>query len=139
MHNAAFRVLELDWTYELLDVSPRELPSAVKRLREADVAGANVTIPHKQAVMQHMDAVDPEAVKARAVTQSSVTAIGWLDQTRTSPPYAPSSRASASNRLTPTWSSSAPVDRLARLRSRWRARTSPSCPGTRKTLTFQAG
>jgi shikimate dehydrogenase len=67
MHNAAFRAVGLDWTYELLDVSPEELPAALKRLREPGVAGANVTIPHKQAVMQQMDAVDPEAVKARAV------------------------------------------------------------------------
>jgi shikimate dehydrogenase len=67
MHNAAFRALDLDWTYELLDVSPRELPEALKRLRQPDAAGANVTIPHKQAVMEHMDAIDPEAVKARAV------------------------------------------------------------------------
>jgi shikimate dehydrogenase len=67
MHNAGFRSLGLDWTYELLDVSPDALPAAVKRLREPDVAGANVTIPHKQAVMQQLDAVDPEAVKARAV------------------------------------------------------------------------
>jgi shikimate dehydrogenase len=67
MHNAGFRSLGLDWTYELLDVSPEELPAALKRLLEPDVAGANVTIPHKQAVMQRMDAVDPEAVKARAV------------------------------------------------------------------------
>jgi shikimate dehydrogenase len=67
MHNAGFRALGLGWTYELLDVSPEKLPAALKRLREPDVAGANVTIPHKQAVMQQMDAVDPEAVKARAV------------------------------------------------------------------------
>ena len=67
MHNAAFRALGLDWTYELLDVPPAELPAALKRLRQPDVAGANVTIPHKQAVMQHMDGLDPEAVKARAV------------------------------------------------------------------------
>jgi shikimate dehydrogenase len=67
MHNAAFHALDLDWTYDLLDVSPGELASALKRLRQPDVAGANVTIPHKQAVMQHMDAIDPEAVKARAV------------------------------------------------------------------------
>jgi shikimate dehydrogenase len=67
MHNAAFRALGLDWTYELLDVTPGELPAALKRLRQPDVAGANVTIPHKQAVMQHMDAIDPEAVKARAI------------------------------------------------------------------------
>jgi shikimate dehydrogenase len=67
MHNAGFRALGLGWTYELLDVSPENLRGALKRLREPDVAGANVTIPHKQAVMQQMDAVDPEAVKARAV------------------------------------------------------------------------
>jgi shikimate dehydrogenase len=67
MHNAAFRVLGLDWTYELLDVPPGELPATLNRLRQPDVAGANVTIPHKQAVMQQMDAIDPEAVKARAV------------------------------------------------------------------------
>ena len=67
MHNAAFRALGLDWTYELLDVSPAEVPAALKGLRLPDVAGANVTIPHKQAVMQQMDAVDPEAVRARAV------------------------------------------------------------------------
>jgi shikimate dehydrogenase len=67
MHNAAFAALGLDWTYELLDVAPGELPSALKRLRNPDVAGANVTIPHKQSVMQHMDAIDPEAVRARAV------------------------------------------------------------------------
>jgi shikimate dehydrogenase len=67
MHNAAFRALDMDWTYELLDVSPGDLPAALTRLRQPDVAGANVTIPHKQAVMQHMDAVDPEAVRARAV------------------------------------------------------------------------
>jgi shikimate dehydrogenase len=67
MHNAAFRAVALDWTYDLLDVPAGELPAALERLRQPDVAGANVTIPHKQAVMQHMDAVDPEAVKARAV------------------------------------------------------------------------
>jgi shikimate dehydrogenase len=37
------------------------------RLRQPDVGGANVTIPHKQAVLQHLDIVDPEALRARAV------------------------------------------------------------------------
>jgi shikimate dehydrogenase len=67
MHNAAFRALGLDWTYELLDVTPGEVRKAVGRLRELDVAGANVTIPHKAAVMQHLDSVDPDAVRAHAV------------------------------------------------------------------------
>ena len=67
MHNAAFRALEMDWTYELLDVEPHELADAVRRLRHPDVGGANVTIPYKQAVMDQLDGVDAEAVRARAV------------------------------------------------------------------------
>ena len=67
MHNAAFAELGLDWSYELLDIDEAELPGAIKRLRERDVAGANVTIPHKQAVMQAMDSLDADALRARAV------------------------------------------------------------------------
>ena len=67
MHNAAFRALGLDWTYELLDVDPTGLSAALTGLRRAEVAGANVTIPYKQAVMGQLDGLDPEAVKARAV------------------------------------------------------------------------
>jgi shikimate dehydrogenase len=67
MHNAAFAALGLDWTYELLDVSRDALKEAVGGLRAEDVAGANVTIPHKQAVMDQLDVIAPEAVRARAV------------------------------------------------------------------------
>jgi shikimate dehydrogenase len=67
MHNAAFAALGLDWTYDLLDIPSAELRAAISRLREPDVAGANVTIPHKLAVMDLLDGVDPEALRARAV------------------------------------------------------------------------
>jgi shikimate dehydrogenase len=67
MHNAAFAALGLDWTYELLDVPLDGLHAAVDRLREPDVAGANVTIPYKQAVMERLDGLDPDAMRARAV------------------------------------------------------------------------
>jgi shikimate dehydrogenase len=67
MHNAAFQSLGMDWSYELLDVPQQALAAAVDRLRAPDVAGANVTIPYKQAVMQHLDTVAAEALRARAV------------------------------------------------------------------------
>jgi shikimate dehydrogenase len=67
MQNAAFAALGLDWKYELLDVPAQGLNAAVERLREADVAGANVTIPHKQAVMDRLDGLDADAMRARAV------------------------------------------------------------------------
>ena len=67
MHNAAFAALDMDWTYELLDVPRDALKSAVAALKAEDVAGANVTIPHKQAVMDQLDLIAPEALRARAV------------------------------------------------------------------------
>ena len=67
MQNAAFAALGLDWTYDLLDIPPADLRAAMVRLREPEVAGANVTIPHKLAVMELLDGVEPEALRARAV------------------------------------------------------------------------
>jgi shikimate dehydrogenase len=67
MHNAAFAALGLEWTYELLDVPEGELAAAVERLRAPEVAGANVTIPHKQAVMDRLDGLDADAMRAHAV------------------------------------------------------------------------
>jgi shikimate dehydrogenase len=71
MHNAAFRAAGLDWTYELLDVPAEALSSAVERVRGKDSAGANVTIPHKLAVMEHLDRLDPEALRVHAVNTIS--------------------------------------------------------------------
>ena len=67
MQNAAFAALGLEWRYDLLDIPPEDLRAALVRLREPDVAGANVTIPHKRAVMELLDGVEPEALRARAV------------------------------------------------------------------------
>jgi shikimate dehydrogenase len=67
MHNAAFDALALDWSYELLDIPPGELPGAMLKLRSVDAGGANVTIPYKRAVMEHLDTIDPDAVRAGAV------------------------------------------------------------------------
>ena len=68
MQNAAFAAAGLaDWSYELFDVAPEDLPAAVAGLRRPDHAGANVTIPHKLAVMPLLDDSDPLAVEVGAV------------------------------------------------------------------------
>lgn len=67
MQGAAFAALSLDHRYELADVSPEELPQAVDALRDADVLGANVTVPHKAAVMELLDEIEPVAERASAV------------------------------------------------------------------------
>jgi shikimate dehydrogenase len=68
MHNAAFRELELDLKYELRSVEPSELGKFVKSfLRKTEVGGANVTIPHKESILEYLDEVDFEASRIGAV------------------------------------------------------------------------
>lgn len=61
MHNAAFAALDLDAHYEALALTEAELPETIARLRADDVWGANVTMPHKLAVMPFLDVLSPEA------------------------------------------------------------------------------
>ncbi|MFP4165021.1 MAG: shikimate dehydrogenase [Chitinispirillaceae bacterium] len=56
IHNHAFRKLNLPFVYIPLGIAPRDLPQAVYTLR-AGMAGANVTIPHKKAVVHYCDEI----------------------------------------------------------------------------------
>ena len=67
MHNAAFAALGLDWVYVPLPTSPEHLGDAVRGLVAAGFAGANVTIPHKTAVIDLCDEVEEVARHAESV------------------------------------------------------------------------
>ena len=60
MQNAAFAARGLDWSYAAFDVE--EPLAAVAALRTLGFGGANVTIPHKQAVVAACDEADGDAV-----------------------------------------------------------------------------
>ena len=62
MQNAAFAVRGLDWAYVPLEVQPERLREAVAGLAALGFAGANVTIPHKAAVVGLCDEVEGESV-----------------------------------------------------------------------------
>jgi shikimate dehydrogenase len=67
MQNAAFAARGLDWAYVALDVEPARLGDAVRGLEAVGFAGANVTVPHKLAVVELCDELDPVAERAGSV------------------------------------------------------------------------
>ena len=67
MHNAAFAALGLNWRYILLSTPLDQLAAVVARIRSGELQGANVTIPHKRAVLPFLDEIDPVAQAVGAV------------------------------------------------------------------------
>jgi len=62
MQRAALREVGLDgWTYQLLPVPPELFEETVRALPAAGFAGANVTIPHKEAALAVADSATPLA------------------------------------------------------------------------------
>ena len=67
MHQAAFDHAGIDATYEAWETHPDDLAAGVLSLRDDRCLGANVTVPHKQAVIEHLDEVDDLARRIGAV------------------------------------------------------------------------
>ena len=67
MHNAAFEALGLRWRYILLPTLPGQVEATLAQLKAQDYRGANVTVPHKQAVMPVLDSITPNARALGAV------------------------------------------------------------------------
>jgi shikimate dehydrogenase len=67
MQNAGFAALGLDWAYVPLPTPPELLGDAVRGLVASGFAGANVTIPHKEAVIAFCDELDDVASRAGSV------------------------------------------------------------------------
>ena len=57
----------IDATYQAWEVEPLALPEFIQRLRAPEALGINVTVPHKEAVMAHLDHIDEWARAAGAV------------------------------------------------------------------------
>ncbi|MDH3394184.1 MAG: shikimate dehydrogenase [Desulfobulbaceae bacterium] len=65
MHNGAFAHLGMNRVYVPFPV--KDVPAAMNGFRALGVKGVSVTIPHKQAVIDNLDEIDPVAEKIGAV------------------------------------------------------------------------
>ena len=71
MQNAAFAAAGLDWEYLAVEVAPAELREAVARARK-ELAGANVTIPYKRAVVELCDEAEGDSVNTLVIRDGRI-------------------------------------------------------------------
>lgn len=73
IHTAAFRALgmEGEWSYEAIEVAPERFEALVRSLPDEGFAGANVTIPHKEAALALADEASREAAEIGAANTLS--------------------------------------------------------------------
>ncbi|MGI9117627.1 MAG: shikimate dehydrogenase [Gaiellales bacterium] len=78
MQNAALREMGLDWAYVPLHVKAADLAAALRGLHALGFVGANVTVPHKEAVAQLVDELRPVAEASGSVNTVIVDPDGRL-------------------------------------------------------------
>jgi shikimate dehydrogenase len=61
IHNVGFEINKLDYIYLPFDIPPANLKNAIKGIVALNVKGFNVTIPHKEKIMEFMSNISEEA------------------------------------------------------------------------------
>ena len=61
LHNWFFKSLHLHAEYEKVRIENQELPDIIQKIKKGQLDGINVTIPHKEDIMQFLDEINPRA------------------------------------------------------------------------------
>lgn len=83
MHGAALLELGLPHTYQAMHVAAERLPLVLDKVRRGEIAGLNVTVPHKVEAMRLCDHVTDEVTQSGAVNTVFLDATGRLIGTNT--------------------------------------------------------
>jgi len=83
LHGFWLRQYGIDGAYVPMSVAPADLGDAIKALRCLGFAGANITVPLKEAALQHVDLVDPLARRIGAINTIVVREDGRLEGSNT--------------------------------------------------------
>ena len=67
LHNAGFAATGVNWVYTAFDVAPGNAGAALDAMRTLGLGGLSVTMPHKDAVAELVDELDPAAAALRSV------------------------------------------------------------------------
>ncbi|WP_114707056.1 shikimate dehydrogenase [Fischerella thermalis] len=78
MHNAAIAQLGIDYVYLPFPIKPEDLHTAIQGFAAIGVVGFSVTIPHKQAILRSLSAVEPIAKAVGAVNTVIKKNNSWI-------------------------------------------------------------
>lgn len=67
LHGYWLKLYGIDGSYVHLPVPPEDLPAALAKLATEGFAGANLTVPHKEAALTLVDEIAPEAARIGAI------------------------------------------------------------------------
>jgi len=67
IHNSGYEYLGLNFVYIAFSVHPDDLGRATKSLTALNIAGVNITVPHKEKVLRYLDEISSDAKKIGAV------------------------------------------------------------------------
>lgn len=67
IYNAAFSKLGLNYCYLSFEIAPENLEASIESIKTLDMLGANISMPHKSAVVPYMDTLSPSADMVGAV------------------------------------------------------------------------
>lgn len=88
MHNAALTALGLNWIYLPLEIPITNLAHAYQGLKSIqNLQGFNLTIPHKQQIIDHLDQITPIAQAIGAVNTVKRTPQGWIGTNTDAPGF----------------------------------------------------
>ena len=86
MHNASFAALGLDAIYLAFDVKPERLMNVLPAMRSMGFGGVNLTIPHKEAILNIADIITDRAALIGAANTLTFGADGAIHADNTDAP-----------------------------------------------------
>ncbi|TES19327.1 shikimate dehydrogenase [Staphylococcus epidermidis] len=78
MHHANFQSLNLESTYEAINVPVNQFQDIKKIISEKSIDGFNVTIPHKERIIPYLDDINEQAKSVGAVNTVLVKDGKWI-------------------------------------------------------------
>ena len=61
LHNYWFKKYKIDANYSIIETTIKNLPDIIKKIKDKDLSGINVTLPYKQKIIPHIDKVVNDA------------------------------------------------------------------------------